>query len=69
MTDQPPEKSPARSLSAFVESMAHFLRTEAKEASLKGRVVQDKTGSAHKIEMIALMLRKQAKKKRRKRPK
>ncbi len=58
--DHPPkDHSPERSLSAFVESMAHLLRTEVKENSLKGRgsVLKNKTGSAHKIETIAALLR------------
>lgn len=61
--DQPPnDHPPDRSLSAFVESMAHLLRTEVKVTSLKGRgkILKDDSGSAHKIEIIAAMLRQKA---------
>ncbi|MBI2743661.1 MAG: hypothetical protein HYX48_07065 [Chlamydiales bacterium] len=52
---------PERSLSSFVEGVAHLLRSEV--SSLKDKKVsQLKTqgGSAHKIELIAALLRKKA---------
>lgn len=56
------KKKPEKSLSSFVEGVARFLRTTAKEFSLKGRATKTKaeTGAANKIEQIALFLRKQA---------
>jgi hypothetical protein len=57
MARSPKQPSPDRSLSAFVEGVAHLLRSEV--TSLKEREMKLlKKGAAHKIEQIALLLRK-----------
>lgn len=55
-----------RSLSAYVEGIARFLRKEAEE-SLRLRnpaVIKEKTGMAHKVEQVAQLLRKNTRRKK-----
>ena len=62
---EPEEKRPF-SIQAFIEQTAQMLRDAAKSPRMKKRKISKETGlsNTNKIEQIALMLRSQAKKRK-----